>query len=114
MTKDDFEMTTFSVGGHGGGGKDTSNSGVRLTHKASGASAEGREARTNTLNRRSAFKKLVENQRFKNWLKMETAKQLGRPQLETKEEIAARVEKEIKEGLMNGTIIVEEFEVDGR
>lgn len=30
VTMKDLEMQTFSVGGHGGGGKDTSNSGVRL------------------------------------------------------------------------------------
>lgn len=36
----DLEMQTFSVGGPGGGGKDTSNSGVRLIHHSSGARGE--------------------------------------------------------------------------
>ena len=69
ITKDDFEIQTFSVGGHGGGGKDTSNSGVRLIHPVSGARGEGREHRTNTQNRRSAFEKLVETPVFKAWYK---------------------------------------------
>lgn len=113
VTRDDFDMQTFSVGGHGGGGKDTSNSGVRLIHRASGAVGEGREARDNTHNRQSAFKKLVAAPKFKNWLKMETARRLGQPQVETVAQLKARVDKEIEEGLKNGQILVEEFEVNG-
>jgi protein subunit release factor A len=83
ITKDDFDMQTFSVGGHGGGGKDTSNSGVRLIHRASGATGEGREARSNTLNRRSAFQKLVASKKFKDWHRIECARRMGRPVEET-------------------------------
>lgn len=64
ITKKDFDMQTFSVGGNGGGGKDTSNSGVRLIHRDSGAVGEGREHRSNTKNRESALSKLVETTRF--------------------------------------------------
>lgn len=109
VTRDDFDMNTFSVSGHGGGGKDTSNSGVRLVHRASGAVGEGREARDNTHNRQSAFKKLVNTHRFKAWLKAETARRLGQPQIETIEQLKARVDKELEEGLKNGQILVEEY-----
>lgn len=112
VTKDDFDMQTFSVGGHGGGGKDTSNSGVRLVHRASGAVGEGREARSNTLNRRSAFSKLVTTPKFKSWLKLETARRLGQKKTETPEEMRTRINKEIDEGLKNGTILVEEFDYE--
>ena len=37
VTRKDLIRQTFTVGGHGGGGKDTSNSGVRLIHPLSGA-----------------------------------------------------------------------------
>jgi protein subunit release factor A len=76
VTKNDFEIQTFSVGGAGGGGKDTSNSGVRLIHKASGARGEGREHRSNTKNREAAFKRLVASKEFQDWHKIECAKRM--------------------------------------
>ena len=109
VTSKDFEMQTFTVGGHGGGGKDTSNSGVRLVHKASGARGEGRDHRSNTRNRRDAFLRLVETNEFKRWLKIEIARHLGQRPPETKEQILARVDQMIEDGLKNGTIRVEEI-----
>lgn len=111
VTKNDFDMQTFSVGGHGGSGKDTSNSGVRLTHRASGAVGEGREHRTNTMNRESAFRKLVETSKFRTWLKLETAKRMGQPVVETPEQIRARVDRMVDDGLKDGTIVEETYEV---
>jgi protein subunit release factor B len=108
VTMKDLEMQTFSVGGHGGSGKDTSNSGVRLTHRASGAVGEGRENRTNTLNRQSAFKKLINTQEFKRWHKAECARRMGKKVEETPEEIMARVDEMIRVGLQNGDIAFNE------
>jgi protein subunit release factor A len=110
VTSKDFDMQTFSVGGHGGGGKDTSNSGVRLIHRASGAVGEGREHRSNTQNRRSAFEKLVRTTKFMNWHRAEVARHLGREVSETPEQIRARVDRMVDEGLRDGTIKIEEFD----
>lgn len=107
ITAKDFEMQTFSVGGHGGGGKDTSNSGVRLIHKDSGAVGEGRENRSNTLNRRSAFKKLIATNKFKLWHKLECARRMGQLVPETKEQILERVDSMIENGLKDNSIMVE-------
>jgi len=107
VTKDDFEMQTFSVGGPGGGGKDTSNNGVRLIHKASGAKGEGREHRNLTQNRRSAFMKLVQSKKFLDWHKIECARLMGKPKVETEEEIMERVEKAINQAFFDGNILVE-------
>jgi protein subunit release factor A len=73
VTMKDLEMQTFSVGGHGGGGKDTSNSGVRLIHRESGAVGEGREHRSNTQNRKAAFERLANSPKFKAWHKIKCA-----------------------------------------
>lgn len=105
----DFEMQTFSVGGPGGGGKDTSNSGVRLVHKASGARGEGRSARSNMLNKREAFKHLINSPEFKTWHKAEVARLRGLTPLETRGEIFARVDKMIYEGLKDGSIVEEVY-----
>lgn len=113
VTAKDFDIQTFSVGGHGGGGKDTSNSGVRLIHRASGAVGEGREHRSNTQNRISAFRKLIETKRFKDWHRIECARRMGRPVPETEEQIRARVDRMVDEGLKNGSIVVEYTEQGG-
>lgn len=46
VTIKDVDMQTFTVGGHGGSGKGTSNSGCRLVHRDSGAVGEGRDHRS--------------------------------------------------------------------
>ena len=73
VTKKDLEMQTFTVPGHGGGGKDTSNSGVRLIHKESGAVGEGRESRSNTQNKKAALIRLANSPKFKLWHKIKCA-----------------------------------------
>ena len=105
VTRKDFDMQTFSVGGHGGSGKDTSNSGVRLIHRASGAVGEGREFRSNTQNRRAAFMRLVESKKFKQWHRVECARRMG--QIETPEQIRERVDRMVDDGLASGQILVE-------
>lgn len=107
VTKKDFDMQTFSVGGHGGGGKDTSNSGVRLIHRASGAVGEGRDHRSNTKNREDAFMRLVNTKKFKDWHRIECAKRMGKLVEETPEQIKARVDRMVDEALKDGTIKVE-------
>lgn len=109
VTKNDFEIQTFSVGGPGGGGKDTSNSAVRLIHKASGAVGEGRETRSNTQNRKAAFRHLIETKKFKDWHRMECARRMGQKIPETAEQIMARVDRMIEDGLKSGSIKIEEF-----
>ena len=110
VTMKDLEMQTFSVGGAGGGGKDTSNSGVRLIHAASGARGECREHRSNTANKRKAFERLVASKEFKAWHKLECARRMGQ-RVETPEQIMERVDAMIEQGLKNGQIVIEEHGV---
>lgn len=77
ITKKDFIQQFFTVGGHGGSGKDTSNNGVRLIHKDSGAVGEGREHRSAGRNREEALKRLVQTPRFKGWHKLKCAQLMG-------------------------------------
>lgn len=109
VTAKDFDMQTFTCPGHGGGGKDTSRNGVRLVHRDSGAVGEGREHRSLTQNRKSAFIKLANSSKFQQWIKIETARRSGQRVPETPEEIYARVDKMIENGLRDGTIVVEEY-----
>jgi protein subunit release factor A len=103
----DLEMQTFSVGGHGGGGKDTSNSGVRLIHPPSGAVGEGREHRSNTMNRQAAFIRLANSDKFKRWHKAECARRMGQQPEESLAELKARVDAEVDVQIKNGQIKIE-------
>lgn len=66
--KDEFEIQTFSAGGPGGQHQNTSNTAVRITHRASGARGEARDSRSQHQNKRAALARLVEDPRFKIWL----------------------------------------------
>ncbi len=77
VTKKDFEMQTFRAGGKGGQNQNKVNSGVRFVHKASGAVGEARDSRYQLQNKKAAFERCVTSDKFKAWLKVETAKQLG-------------------------------------
>ena len=109
ITRSDFEMQTFCTGGKGGQKQNSTNSGVRLIHKASGARGEGREERHQHENKKRAFLRLVETKEFKNWHKIECARRMGERVPETEAEIYARVDQMIADGLRSGTIKVEEF-----
>lgn len=73
ITIADCRVDTFTVGGHGGSGKDTSNTGVRVTHEPSGASAEGTRTRSQLQNKRIAFRKMAESPKFHAWVKAKVA-----------------------------------------
>jgi protein subunit release factor A len=70
VTIKDCEIQTFTVGGPGGGGKDTSNTGVRITHRPSGAVGEGREERSQAQNKQAAFGRMARSPKFQTWAKL--------------------------------------------
>ena len=77
VTIKDCEVSTFTVKGPGGSGKDTSQTGVLIRHLPSGAHGRGTETRSYDKNRRSAWIKLANSKEFKAWHKMECARRLG-------------------------------------
>ena len=100
VTIKDCDMQTFTVHGHGGGGKDTSRNGVRLTHRASGAVGEGRDHRSLTQNRRDAFARMANTDKFKAWHKLETSRKLGKKiYTKTPEQVADEVIIKVEEFL---------------
>jgi len=74
----DCEIQTFTCGGKGGSGKDTSNTGVRIIHKPSGAVGECREERHQHINKQRAFKKMAQSPQMQNWLKQESLRIIGK------------------------------------
>ena len=68
LTRDDFEIQTFAAGGPGGQHQNTSNTGVRIIHKASGARGEARDSRSQHQNKKRALERLVQDPKFRVWL----------------------------------------------
>jgi len=73
LTKDDFEVQTFRAGGKGGQHQNKRETGVRIIHRASGAVAESREERSQLQNKRAAFTRLVQSDKFKSWHRVRSA-----------------------------------------
>lgn len=77
VTLNDCRVDTFTVGGNGGGGKDTSNTGVRITHLASGAQGRAVDSRSQHKNKVLAFQRMAASPKFRGWHKLHVAQLLG-------------------------------------
>jgi protein subunit release factor B len=87
VTIKDCNVETFTVGGAGGGGKDTSNTGVRISHPPSGASGVGVDSRSQFKNKQDAFRRMAESKQFRAWVKLKAA------ELSTGKTVEQRVEE---------------------
>jgi protein subunit release factor A len=77
VTIKDCDVESFTVGGAGGGGKDTANTGCRITHRASGAQGKATDTRSWQKNRILAFGRMARSKVFQDWHKIECARRLG-------------------------------------
>lgn len=88
VTAKDLRIDTYRGSGKGGQNRNKRETAVRITHLASGAVAQSEEERDQLQNKRTAFKRLVQTEKFQRWHKLEVARQLG-----YLSDIEARVEK---------------------
>lgn len=65
VTAKDCEWDYFRAGGKGGQKQNKTSSGARCRHRASGAVGESREERSQLQNRKKAFRKMAESEKFK-------------------------------------------------
>lgn len=72
LTRDDFRWDYFRAGGKGGQPQNKLSTGVRCTHPPSGAVGEARDARSQLENRRAAFKRCVESDKFRKWIRLQS------------------------------------------
>jgi protein subunit release factor B len=96
VTKKDFDVQHFCSGGPGGQHQNKTASGCRIIHRDSGAVGESREYRSQAQNKQAAFKRLVETQKFKLWLKIESSRKMGEETPEQYVEKEMRNEKHLK------------------
>jgi len=74
MTKKDFEISFYSGSGAGGQHRNKHKNCVRIFHRASGVMATGADSKSLEQNKKNAFKRLTNNDKFKQWIKVELAK----------------------------------------
>ena len=77
VTRKDLKIDTFSAGGPGGQHQNTSNTAVRITHPASGASGVARDSRSQHQNMKNALRRMTESGKFRVWVNRQL---LGNPE----------------------------------
>ena len=75
VTLADCRVDTFRSGGKGGQNQNKVESGVRITHVASGAVGEARDSRDQIHNKRAAFRRMALSPTFQIWARVEAMMQ---------------------------------------
>ena len=107
VTKKDLTRQTFRCPGKGGQNVNKVETGVRFIHPPSGAVGHSCTHRHQHRNEVEAFRRLVDTKEFKAWHKVECARRLGQHVVESEEQILARVDSMIEQGLRDGSIMVQ-------
>lgn len=93
LTAKDFEVQTFRSGGKGGQHQNTTDSGVRIIHKASGAVGESRDGRSQLSNKKTALRRLMASAKYQLWHAQKIQEIISGKTLEQKVEEAMAPEK---------------------
>ncbi len=92
VTAKDLDLQFFRCHGKGGQKVNKTSSGVRIIHRASGAKGECQEERSQSQNKKIAFKRMAESDTFQKWLKLETYRRIG-----DKDELKRKVDDAMRE-----------------
>jgi hypothetical protein len=98
VTAKDLRIDTFRAGGKGGQNQNKVNSGVRITHDASGAVGESREHRDQLQNKKAAFKRMTESKEFQSWIALQRDIIFGNIKYEESDGKGGFVEKDLEPG----------------
>jgi protein subunit release factor B len=77
ITKDDFDIQFTKGSGKGGQKRNKCETACRIVHPESGAVGYSETERSQLQNKKLAFERLVNSDKFRQWHKIETAKHLG-------------------------------------
>jgi protein subunit release factor B len=68
VTLADCDVDTFRCGGNGGQNVNKRDTGVRVTHRASGARGQATDERSQLQNKKLAFRRMAESKLFSAWV----------------------------------------------
>ena len=109
VTADDCDWQTMTAGGPGGQHQNRSQTAVRCVHRASGAVGVSRDSKSQIINKRAAFERMVNTKEFQNWHRLEAARRLMNEQ-----SIESMVNKRVDEAMHPVNIRVEVQDERGR
>ena len=74
VTKNDLEITYYSGTGAGGQHRNRHMNSCRIQHKPSGVIVTASDSRSKDTNTKMAFRRLVNHDSFKKWVRIESSK----------------------------------------
>lgn len=95
VTAADCDWDVFRGSGNGGQKKQKTSSGVRCTHRASGAVGKATDSREQSENRKTAFVRMAETLEFKVWAKLKFDAGVGNIDIEEKTESGFLVKRKL-------------------
>lgn len=99
----DCTIQAFRSSESGGQHRNKVSTAIRCIHEPSGAVATATDSKSQYTNKREAFLRMIETKAFKNWLRIESAKRLGKKSIE-----------QIVDELMSPSNIKTEICINGR
>ncbi len=109
VTAEDCDWQTTRGSGPGGQHRNTTDTAVRCTHRASGAVGFASDNKSQRRNKEAAFERMCNTPKFKSWHKLETARRILNEQ-----SIESMIEKRVDEAMQPGNIKVEVHDERGR
>lgn len=91
VTKKDLRIETMRGSGKGGQNRNKRDTAVRITHSNSGAVGYSEDERSQWQNKKKAFERLSESNKFQTWMKIKTSEVMGI--MKTQEEIKKEVDE---------------------
>jgi protein subunit release factor B len=91
VTAKDCDWDYFKGSGAGGQKRNKTSSAVRCTHRASKAVGQAEDTRSQLQNKKLAFRRMAETEKFRNWIKVEKSRRLGIEKI-IKEEVEKSME----------------------
>jgi protein subunit release factor A len=73
VTKKDLVIETMRGSGKGGQNRNKRDTAVRITHPPSGAVGVSQDERSQLQNKRQAFRRLAESDKFMTWVRIQTS-----------------------------------------
>jgi len=108
LTKKDFQVQAYRASGKGGQHRNKVATAIRITHPESGAVACAEEERSQTQNKRVAFKRLTQRPEFKKWLRLKAAAAEANYQ-----DVEKFIEKQVDEQMQAENLKIEIHDEDG-
>jgi len=78
VTAKDCDWDYYRGSGKGGQKKNKTSSAVRCTHRDSKAVGQAEDTRSQFQNKKLAFRRMAETDKFKTWIKVEKSRKLGK------------------------------------